>query len=41
VAAGSVITKSVPESSLAIARGQQKVIENWVKKKINELNSVK
>lgn len=32
VAAGSVITKDVPSNSLAIARGQQKVIEGWSKK---------
>ncbi|MDD3012437.1 MAG: bifunctional UDP-N-acetylglucosamine diphosphorylase/glucosamine-1-phosphate N-acetyltransferase GlmU [Candidatus Gastranaerophilales bacterium] len=33
VAAGSVITKDVPENSLAIARGKQTVIEDWVTKK--------
>lgn len=37
VAAGSVITKDVAESSLAIARGKQKVIEGWVDKKLKEL----
>ena len=31
VAAGSVITKDVPKDSLAIARGKQTIIENWVK----------
>ena len=36
IAAGSVITKDVPENSLAIARGQQKVLENWVIKKLKE-----
>jgi bifunctional UDP-N-acetylglucosamine pyrophosphorylase / glucosamine-1-phosphate N-acetyltransferase len=38
VAAGSVITKDVPESSLAIARGQQRVIEDWVNRKLKELD---
>ena len=38
VAAGSVITKDVPENSLAIAREKQKVIENWVNKKIEDKN---
>ena len=37
VAAGSVITKDVPEDSLAIARGQQRVIENWVSNKLNKV----
>lgn len=32
VAAGSVITHDVPDDSLAIARGKQRVIENWTKK---------
>jgi bifunctional UDP-N-acetylglucosamine pyrophosphorylase/glucosamine-1-phosphate N-acetyltransferase len=31
IAAGSVITKDVLDNSLAIARAQQKVIENWPK----------
>lgn len=35
VAAGSVITKEVPENSLAIARGKQKNIEKWVEKKLS------
>ena len=33
VAAGSTITKEVPPYSLAIARGRQVNIENWVKKR--------
>jgi bifunctional UDP-N-acetylglucosamine pyrophosphorylase/glucosamine-1-phosphate N-acetyltransferase len=32
-AAGSVITKSVPPGSLAVARGQQRNIEGWVARK--------
>lgn len=32
-AAGSVITKDVPAGSLAVARGQQRVIEGWVARK--------
>lgn len=36
VAAGSVITKNVPEASLAIARESQKIIEGWVNKKLRE-----
>jgi len=31
VAAGSVITKSVPADSLALARGKQRNIENWAR----------
>ncbi len=38
VGAGSVITKDVPHSSLALTREKQKVIENWVEKKLNKLN---
>lgn len=34
VAAGSVITKDIPEYSLAIARGKQTIIEGWVSKKL-------
>jgi len=34
VAAGSIITKDVPEYSLAIARGKQQIIEKWVEKKL-------
>jgi len=34
VAAGSVITKDVPENSLAIARGRQTVIDQWVTNKL-------
>lgn len=41
VAAGSVITKDVPENSLAIARGKQSVIENWVEKKKKQIISTK
>ncbi len=33
VAAGSTITKEVPEESLAVARSKQRNIEGWVKKK--------
>lgn len=33
IGAGSVITKDVPENSLAVARGFQKNIESWSKKK--------
>ncbi len=33
VAAGSVITKDVPENALAIARGKQTILEDWVTKK--------
>lgn len=33
VAAGSTITKEVPESSLSIARGEQRNIKGWVEKK--------
>ena len=33
IGAGSVITKDVPENSLAVARGLQKNIENWSKKR--------
>ena len=32
IGAGSVITKDVPENSLAVARGLQKNIENWFRK---------
>lgn len=39
VAAGSVITKEVPQFSLAIAREKQKNIDNWVEKKLNQINS--
>ena len=34
VAAGSVITKEVPESSLAIARGKQTILAGWVDRKL-------
>ncbi|MNC52022.1 Bifunctional protein GlmU [compost metagenome] len=33
IAAGSTITKEVPEGSLAIARAKQVNIEGWVNKK--------
>lgn len=39
VAAGSVITKEVPEFSLAIAREKQKNMENWVEKKLTKIDS--
>ena len=39
IAAGSVITKEVPEFSLAIAREKQKNIDNWVEKRINQIQS--
>jgi len=33
VAAGSVITKSVPPGALAVARGRQETREGWVSRK--------
>ena len=33
VAAGSTITKDVPEDVLAVARARQQIIEGWTKKK--------
>ena len=36
VAAGSTITKSVPGGALAVARGQQRVIEGWRKKRFGD-----
>jgi bifunctional UDP-N-acetylglucosamine pyrophosphorylase/glucosamine-1-phosphate N-acetyltransferase len=33
IAAGSTITKNVPEKALAIARARQKNLENWVERK--------
>ena len=33
VGAGSVITKDVPDESLAVARGKQVVKEDWAKDK--------
>ncbi|MEN8905163.1 MAG: bifunctional UDP-N-acetylglucosamine diphosphorylase/glucosamine-1-phosphate N-acetyltransferase GlmU [Clostridiales bacterium] len=33
IAAGSTITKEVPENSLAIARSKQTIIDGWVKRK--------
>jgi len=40
VAAGSVITKDVPEYSLAIARGRQAIIDDWVNKKLKEKENI-
>ncbi len=40
IAAGSVITRDVPEDALAIARGQQTVKEGWAKK-YRELKAAK
>jgi bifunctional UDP-N-acetylglucosamine pyrophosphorylase/glucosamine-1-phosphate N-acetyltransferase len=37
VAAGSVITKDVPQCSLAITRTPQRIIEGWVEKKLKEV----
>ncbi len=37
IGAGSVITKDVPASSLALARGKQKIIENWTEKKLKKI----
>ena len=34
IAAGSTITKDVPEDVLAVARARQQVIEGWTKKRI-------
>jgi bifunctional UDP-N-acetylglucosamine pyrophosphorylase / glucosamine-1-phosphate N-acetyltransferase len=39
IGAGSTITKEVPEHSLAIARGKQTVLPNWVKTKKKSLSS--
>ena len=36
VAAGSTITKSVPGGALAVARGHQRVIEGWRKKRFGD-----
>lgn len=38
IAAGSTITKEVPEGSLAIARARQTNIEGWVERKNNKSN---
>jgi bifunctional UDP-N-acetylglucosamine pyrophosphorylase/glucosamine-1-phosphate N-acetyltransferase len=35
-AAGSTITKNVPENALAIERGEQKIIENWERNKLRK-----
>lgn len=37
VAAGSVITKEVPENALAIAREKQKNIENWAASRLSQI----
>lgn len=37
IGAGSVITKDVPESALALCREKQKIIEKWVEKKLNKI----
>ena len=39
VAAGSVITKPVSDYSLAIARGKQTELTNWVQKQLQKLSS--
>lgn len=39
VGAGSVITKNVPQSALALTRGKQKNLENWAEKKLSKLNN--
>ena len=36
IAAGSTITEDVPEGALGIARGRQKNIQGWVKKRLKE-----
>jgi bifunctional UDP-N-acetylglucosamine pyrophosphorylase/glucosamine-1-phosphate N-acetyltransferase len=33
IAAGSTITKDVPEEVLAVARARQTVIEGWIEKR--------
>ncbi len=38
IAAGSTITKNVPENALAISRSDQKNIENWVLKRKKKIN---
>jgi bifunctional UDP-N-acetylglucosamine pyrophosphorylase/glucosamine-1-phosphate N-acetyltransferase len=38
VAAGSVITKDVPEYALAIAREKQQILDKWVEKKLNKFH---
>jgi len=40
IAAGSVITKEVPEFALGLARIKQTNIENWVHKKLNNIETV-
>ncbi len=35
VGAGSVITKTIPQWALALTRSPLKILENWVKKKLN------
>lgn len=34
IAAGSIVTKDIPEYALAITRSPLKILENWVKKKL-------
>lgn len=40
IAAGSVITKEVPQGSLAITRNKQSIIEGWVDKKLKTKETV-
>ncbi len=37
IGAGSVITKDIPSNALAITRGVQKIIENWVTKRLKQI----
>ncbi len=37
IGAGSVITRDVPQSALALTRERQRIIENWVEKKLNKI----
>jgi bifunctional UDP-N-acetylglucosamine pyrophosphorylase/glucosamine-1-phosphate N-acetyltransferase len=39
VAAGSTITKDVPEDALAVARGRQKNLEGWVARREGRASS--
>lgn len=41
VGAGSVITKNVPEDSLAVSRGQERVIPEWAKKRREKFSKEK
>lgn len=38
IGAGSIITKDIPESALAITRSPLKIFENWVKDRLNQIN---